>query len=271
MKGMSTSLASGANAPRLAPLEVAADERAEGLHVACVMDGNGRWATRRGLERVDGHAAGEAAINATVDAACELGLGHLSLFAFSTENWNRSEAEVAFLMQFNGDLIRKHGPSYHARNIRVRYLGRKQPPIPAWVLEEMARIEKLTANNTGLTLTFAFNHGGRAEIVDAVRALLASGSDPEMLTEKSFAQALAYPDMPDPDLIIRTSGEYRISNFMLWRAAYAEYVFTDVLWPDFRREHLEAALETFHRRERRYGGMPSAAAQPVTLAKAGSR
>jgi undecaprenyl diphosphate synthase len=236
-----------------------------GLHVAAIMDGNGRWAVRQGLERVDGHAAGEAAINAAVDAACEFGLGYLTLFAFSTENWSRPQPEVDFLMDFNRRLIVKHGADYHRRNIRVRYLGRKEPPIPDAVLEEMERIEALTALNTGLTLTFAFNHGGRAEIVDATRALLASGMDPSEIDEQSLSNALEFPDMPDPDLIIRTSGEYRVSNFMIWRAAYAEFVFMDVFWPDFRREHLEEALKIFNDRERRFGALPALEAQPASL------
>jgi undecaprenyl diphosphate synthase len=255
---LDSSLALDTTMRSLSPLGIAAAKPAKDLHVACIMDGNGRWAVRQGLERVDGHAAGEAAISATVDAACELGLGCLTLFAFSTENWDRPQPEVDFLMRFNRDLILKHGPGYHARNIRVRYLGRKQAPIPFDVLEAMANIEKLTANNTGLTLTFAFNHGGRAEIVDAARALILRGCDPNLLTESSFADALEYSDMPDPDLVIRTSGEYRVSNFMIWRAAYAEFVFMEVYWPDFRRDHLQEALEIFSMRERRFGGLPTA-------------
>jgi undecaprenyl diphosphate synthase len=240
--------------------EVSLVEAPAGLHVACIMDGNGRWAVRQRLERVDGHAAGEAAINAAVDAACELGLGYLTLFAFSTENWGRPQPEVDFLMDFNRRLIVKHGPNYHERNIRVRYLGRKEQPIPDAVLEEMEWIETLTAQNTGLTLTFAFNHGGRAEIVDAARALLGSGVEPSEIDEQSLSNALEFPDMPDPDLIIRTSGEYRVSNFMIWRAAYAEFVFMDVYWPDFRREHLEEALKIFNQRERRFGALVDPAA-----------
>jgi undecaprenyl diphosphate synthase len=268
MEGVLDSLAPGATADGLAPVgDVATTETTKRLHVACIMDGNGRWAVRQGLDRVDGHAAGETAINAAVDAACELDLGYLTLFAFSTENWDRPQPEVNFLMDFNKRLIVKHGADYHARNIRVRYLGRKQPPIPDSVLEEMERIETLTALNTGLTLTFAFNHGGRAEIVDAARALLANGCDPSELDEKSFSKALEFSDMPDPDLIIRTSGEYRISNFMIWRAAYSEFVFIDVYWPDFRREHLEEALEIFNKRERRFGALP-APVPPVALGSA---
>ena len=267
MERVLDSLTPGAAATSLGPVEdVATAEATKRLHVACIMDGNGRWAVQQGLERVDGHAAGEAAIDAAVDAACELDLGYLTLFAFSTENWGRPQPEVDFLMDFNKRLIEKHGPDYHARNIRVRYLGRKQPPIPDPVLAEMERIETLTALNTGLTLTFAFNHGGRAEIVDAARTLLANGFDPSELDEESFSKALEFSDMPDPDLIIRTSGEYRISNFMTWRAAYAEFVFMDVYWPDFRREHLVEALEIFNTRERRFGALPAVEVPPVALA-----
>lgn len=267
MEGVLDSLASGVAATSLGTVEeVAAADSTRGLHVACIMDGNGRWAVRQGLERVDGHAAGEAAINAAVDAACEFGLGYLTLFAFSTENWDRPQPEVDFLMDFNKRLIVKHGADYHRRNIRVRYLGRKEPPIPDPVLAEMERIETLTALNTGLTLTFAFNHGGRAEIVEAARALLASGCAPHELDEETFSKALELPDMPDPDLIIRTSGEYRISNFLIWRAAYAEFVFLDVFWPDFRREHLDEALAIFKKRERRFGALPTVEGQPAALA-----
>lgn len=269
MEGLLDSLVPGAAASSLAGVEdLATAETTKRLHVACVMDGNGRWAVQQGLERVDGHAAGETAVNAAIDAACELGLGYLTLFAFSTENWGRPQPEVDFLMDFNRRLIVKHGADYHRRNIRVRYLGRKQPPIPDPVIEEMERIETLTALNTGLTLTFAFNHGGRAEIVDAARALLANGVDPNELDEQSFSKALEYSDMPDPDLIIRTSGEYRVSNFMIWRAAYAEFVFMDVYWPDFRRKHLEEALEIFNKRERRFGALPTPATPTVALGSA---
>ena len=226
------------------------------LHVACIMDGNGRWATRRGLDRIQGHAAGEASILAAVDAALEEALGWLTLFAFSTENWNRPEAEVSFLMAFNAYVIGRHGADFHARNIRIRYLGQRHR-VPAEVLKAMDNIELLTSANTGLNLTFAFNHGGRSEIVDAVRMIVTSGVDPSVIDEDLVSSSLQFPDIPDPDLIIRTSGEFRLSNFMLWRAAYTELVFLDVLWPDFRGQHLREALDELSTRDRRYGAIES--------------
>lgn len=225
-----------------------------GLHVAAIMDGNGRWATRRDLQRIEGHAAGEDAIVAIVAAAEEHEVEELSLFAFSTENWNRPPAEVAFLMQFNGDLIDRHGPDYHVRNIRVRYLG-ERAQIPVEVRDKIEWIEDLTAANTGLKLNFAFNHGGRAEIASAVRSIVATGVAPGEIDESTIQDHLQFSDIPDVDLVIRTSGEFRISNFMLWRLAYAELVFLEVLWPDFRAEHLEEALRICATRTRRFGAI----------------
>jgi undecaprenyl diphosphate synthase len=227
------------------------------------MDGNGRWATRRGLPRIAGHDAGELAITATVDAALAEGIGWLTLFAFSSENWGRPQAEVDFLMDFNRRLIEKHGDDYDRRGIRMRYLGRQAEPIPAAVRGAMHEIETRTAKNSKLTLSFAFNHGGRAELVDAVRTLLEAPTSPHFITEHTIAGALQFADMPDPDLIIRTSGEYRLSNFMLWRAAYSELVFTDVLWPDFRGSDFREALEVYAQRGRRFGGVVESATPPV--------
>ncbi|HCT80667.1 MAG TPA: di-trans,poly-cis-decaprenylcistransferase [Micromonosporaceae bacterium] len=226
-------------------------------HVACIMDGNGRWATRRELERIDGHAAGEEAILATVDAAINLGLRWLTLFAFSTENWNRPEAEVSFLMAFNHGVIARHGGYFHSRGVRVRYMGSPDPRIPADLRRDMSSLEDLTRANSGMTLTLSFNFGGRAEIVDAVNQLLRCGDTGQTLTEELFTGLLQYPDMPDVDLLIRTSGEYRLSNFMLWRMAYAELLFTDVLWPDFRGVHLRSAVGAYSVRRRRFGSVPS--------------
>jgi undecaprenyl diphosphate synthase len=226
----------------------------EGLHVGAIMDGNGRWATRRGLPRIAGHAAGEEAVDAIVEEALRQGVTWLTVFAFSTENWNRPQSEVDFLMDFNRRLITSHGSDYHARNIRVRYLGASSR-VPEVVTEAIRSVEELTENNTGLNLTFAFNHGGRDEIVTAARELVTRGVDPGSIDEKVFAEHLPVNEMPDPDLIIRTSGEFRISNFLLWRAAYAEFVFLDVLWPDFRGEHLRDALRIFHARTRRFGAV----------------
>ena len=224
-------------------------------HVACVMDGNGRWATKRGLKRTDGHAAGEAALFDTVEGALDLGLRWLTVYAFSTENWRRPIDEVRFLMRFNRDILLRRRAELHERGVRVRFAGRRDWRVPRRLLTEQDETIALTAANRRLTLTFAFNYGGRAEIVDAVRALVAGGASANDITEKAIARHLYFPDMPDPDLVVRTSGEFRISNFLLWELAYSELVFTDVLWPDFRREHLAAAILEYQRRDRRFGGV----------------
>jgi undecaprenyl diphosphate synthase len=224
-------------------------------HVACVMDGNGRWATKRGLKRTDGHTAGEAALFDTVEGALDLGLRWLTVYAFSTENWRRPIDEVRFLMRFNRDILLRRRDELHERGVRVRFAGRRDWRVPRRLLREQDETIALTAGNRRLTLTFAFNYGGRAEIVDAVRALVAGGASADDITEKAIARHLYFPDMPDPDLVVRTSGEFRISNFLLWELAYSELVFTDVLWPDFRREDLADAIREYQRRERRFGGV----------------
>jgi undecaprenyl diphosphate synthase len=231
------------------------DPRRIPTHVACVMDGNGRWATKRGLKRTDGHAAGEKALFDTVEGALELGIRWLTVYAFSTENWRRPVDEVRFLMWFNRDILRRQRDALHEKGVRVRFAGRRDWRVPKRVLAEQDEAEAMTSRNRRLTLTFAFNYGGRAEIVDAVRALVAEGVEPDDVTEKAIAHHLYYPDMPDPDLVVRTSGEYRISNFLLWELAYSELVFTDVLWPDFRRHHLAEAIREYQRRDRRFGGV----------------
>jgi undecaprenyl diphosphate synthase len=207
-------------------------------HVGIVMDGNGRWARLRGLPRTDGHTAGEEAMWDTVVGANELGLGWLTMFAFSSENWKRPKAEVAFLMGFNRGLLRRRRDELHRMNVRVRFLGRRDWKVPRSVLKEMEISEELTRRNTGMTLTIAFNYGGRVEVVDAVKRLIAD-----------------HADMPDPDLIIRTSGEERISNFLLWQAAYSELYFTPVYWPDFDREQLYEAIRDYQKRSRRFGAI----------------
>ena len=224
-------------------------------HVACVMDGNGRWAQRRGLPRTEGHAAGETALFDTVEGALDIGVGWLTAWAFSTENWRRPPDEVRYLMGFNESLLVRRRDELHAKNVRVRFIGRRDWRVPRRVLRRMDETVGLTRDNTGLTLTMAFNYGGRAEIVDAVRSLVASGTPAEKITEKRVRDHLYAPDMPEPDLVVRTSGEYRLSNFMLWELAYSELVFTDVLWPDFRREHLFDAIRQFQNRDRRFGGV----------------
>jgi undecaprenyl diphosphate synthase len=224
-------------------------------HIACVMDGNGRWAQRRGLPRTEGHAAGEQALFDTVEGARDIGVRWLTAWAFSTENWRRPPDEVRYLMGFNEALLVRRRDELHDKNVRVRFIGRRDWRVPRRVLRRMDETVELTRHNTGLTLTMAFNYGGRAEIIDAVRALVASGTPADKITEKRVRDHLYAPDMPDPDLVVRTSGEFRLSNFMLWELAYSELVFTDVLWPDYRREHLFDAIREYQSRDRRFGGV----------------
>jgi len=228
-------------------------------HVAIVMDGNGRWATQRGLPRTEGHGAGEEALWDTVQGAHEAGVRWLTVYAFSTENWRRPASEVLYLMNFNRGLLRRRRDAMNAMNIRIRFTGRRDWRVPRSVLREIRISEDLTRDNTGMTLTIAFNYGGRAEILDAVKQILRDhGSGTirvERLSEDDIASRLYYPDMPDPDLVIRTSGEERISNFLLWEAAYSELWFTPVLWPDFDREILYEAIRDFQKRSRRFGGV----------------
>ena len=231
------------------------DQRRLPVHVACVMDGNGRWAQKRGLPRTEGHAAGEEALFDAVEGALDLGIGWLTVYAFSTENWRRPVDEVRYLMGFNERLLTSRRDELHAKGVRVRFSGRRDWRVPKRVLRRMDEAVELTKGNRRMTLTFAFNYGGRAEIVDAVRALAREGVPADKIDEKAIRSQLYQPDMPDPDLVIRTSGEFRISNFLLWELAYSELVFTEVLWPDFRREHLFEAVREFQRRDRRYGGV----------------
>jgi len=222
-------------------------------HVACVMDGNGRWASQRGLPRTEGHAAGEEALLDTVNGGLDIGVTWLTMFAFSTENWRRPADEVRYLMGFNESLLVRRRDELHDKGVRIRFAGRRDWRVPRRVLRRMDESIALTEGNRRMTLTMAFNYGGRAEIVDAVRALVAEGVSAGKIDEKAIRSHLYYPDQPDPDLVIRTSGEYRISNFLLWQLAYSELVFTGVLWPDFRRTHLFEAVAEYQRRERRYG------------------
>jgi undecaprenyl diphosphate synthase len=225
------------------------------VHIACVMDGNGRWATKRGLPRTEGHEAGERALFDVVEGALELGVQWLTVYAFSTENWRRPADEVRFLMRFNEALLVARRDELHERGVRVRSVGRRDWRVPTRVLKRLDEAIELTRGNRRMTLTLAFNYGGRAEIVDAVRAIVAEGVKPEKIDERAIRRHLYEPDMPDPDVMIRTSGECRISNFLLWELAYSELIFTDVLWPDFRREHLFEAVREFQRRDRRFGGV----------------
>jgi len=226
-------------------------------HVAVVMDGNGRWAQQRGWPRTRGHEAGEAALFDLVEGAIELGVGWVSAYAFSTENWRRSPDEVRFLMGFNRDVIRRRRDEMNAMGVRVRWAGRR-PRLWGSVIRELEEAEELTRDNDVLTLTMCVNYGGRAEIADAVAAIareVAAGRiSPDRISERTVARYLDEPDMPDVDLFLRSSGEQRTSNFLLWQSAYAELAFIDTLWPDVDRRHLWQACEDYARRDRRYGG-----------------
>ena len=231
-------------------------------HVAIVMDGNGRWANARGLPRTAGHEAGESALLDVVAGAIEIGVRHVSAFAFSTENWKRSPEEVRFLMGFNRDVLRRRRDEMNAWGVRVRWAGRR-PRLWRSVVAELEEAERLTRDNDVCTLTMCVNYGGRAEIADAARALAVEAAagrvDPSRVDEGLLARYLDEPDMPDVDLFVRTSGEQRTSNFLLWQSAYAELVFLDELWPDVDRRHLWGAVEEYARRDRRYGGAVDAA------------
>jgi undecaprenyl diphosphate synthase len=224
-------------------------------HVALVMDGNGRWAQRRGLPRTDGHAAGEEALLDTVWGALDAGIRWITVYAFSTENWKRPVDEVRFLMGFNERLLLNRRDELHSAGVRVQFIGRRDWRVPKRVLRHITDTEQMTRHNKKMTLSLAFNYGGRAELVDAVNALVAQGVAPGKVTEKAIRRHLYDPSMPDPELMVRTSGEFRISNFLLWQLAYSELVFTDVLWPDFRRGHLYEAIAEYQQRERRFGGI----------------
>ncbi len=221
--------------------------------VAIIMDGNGRWARRRGLPVAAGHRAGTKALRRTVEAAIDLGVQSLTVYAFSTENWSRSSEEVGALMDIFGETIDRELPDLARQGVRTRFIGRRDR-APRRLQEKMAGLEAETAGNDRLDLWIAFDYGGRAEIVQAVRRLIEEGVDAADVDENLLAANLFAPDMPDPDLLIRTSGELRVSNFLLWQLAYAELVFVDRLWPDFGKRELHSALAAYARRRRRFGG-----------------
>jgi undecaprenyl diphosphate synthase len=224
-------------------------------HVAIIMDGNGRWANARGLKRNAGHEAGEAALFDTVEGALELGIRYLTVYAFSTENWKRSPDEVRFLMNFNESLLLRRAGELDERDVRVRFIGRRLRPVPRRLVNLIEDTEERTANNERMQLTIAFNYGGQAELVDAAKTLakdLADGTV-KRANEKALAARLYDPSLPDVDLMVRTSGEHRTSNFLVWQAAYAELVFVETLWPDFNRIELARAVAEYQRRERRFG------------------
>ena len=237
-------------------------------HVAIVMDGNGRWANQRGLPRTEGHRAGEAALLDVMAGAIEMGIRHVSVYAFSTENWKRSPEEVRFLMGFSRDVLRRQRDTLNSWGVKIRWAGR-EPRLWRSVVNELKAAEELTVGNETCQLTMCVNYGGRAEISDAVQAIAAEVQagrlKPSAISEKTVAKYLDEPTLPDVDLFMRTSGEQRTSNFMLWQSAYAEMVFIDDLWPDVNRATLWAAVQEYASRDRRYGG---AVDKPTTQSQA---
>src|SRR5437879_2899736 len=225
-------------------------------HIAVIMDGNGRWAQKRHLPRVAGHRAGTQSARTTIETCARLKVEALTLYAFSVENWRRPKAEIEFLMQLLREYLRKEMPLIQKNNIRMRFLGRPEE-LPAGVQKDTREAMEATAGNTGMVLSIALNYGGRAEIVDAMNAILAerNGHGGAAVTEEQLSRHLYTANLPDPDLLIRTSGEMRVSNFLLWQIAYAEIFVTETLWPDFNRARLLEALVDFQGRERRYGGI----------------
>ena len=240
---------SGVKPPKMDPKQIP-------QHVAVVMDGNGRWAKQRGLARTAGHEAGEAALLDMVHGAIEIGVKELSAFAFSTENWRRSPEEVKFLMEFNRQVLRKRRDEMNELGVKIRWVGREKR-LMASVLKELKEAQELTKNNKVLTVNMCINYGGRAEMLDAAVAIakdaLKKKVKPDSLTEKSISKYLYAPPMRDVDLFLRSSGEQRTSNFLMWQSAYAEMVFLDVLWPDADRRTLWKAIEIYAERERRFG------------------
>jgi undecaprenyl diphosphate synthase len=227
-------------------------------HVAVIMDGNGRWAKSRGLPRIAGHHSGMKAVKRIAKAADRIGIQVLTLYAFSTENWKRPKAEVEFLMKLPEEFLSIELEELIENNVQVRMMGIKEG-LPSHTLAAVEEAVRRTADNTGMILNFALNYGSRMEMADAARGLAREAArgelDPESITEELFASRLLSSELPDPDLLIRTSGELRLSNFMLWQLAYSEFWFTDVYWPEFTEQHLFTAIREYQRRKRRYGGL----------------
>lgn len=223
-------------------------------HVAIIMDGNGRWAQHRHIPRLAGHRAGVETVRSTIERLNQYGIRYLTLYSFSTENWNRPLEEVNGIFRLAEEVMDRETRVLHQKNARLRHLGRLDG-LPPSLQQAIKQAMELTKNNTGMTLGFAFNYGGRIEIMDAVCRLVADGIPAQQLDEKLFSRYLYTAGFPDVDLVIRTGGELRISNFLLWQAAYAEYYFTDVLWPDFVPEEVDKALLAYSQRQRRFGGL----------------
>lgn len=217
------------------------------------MDGNGRWAQAQGLPRTEGHKAGEHSLFEVVETCDDVGVDWLTVYGFSTENWKRPKDEVNFLINFNEEILVRRRDELHERNVRIRFIGRRDWRVPKRLIRRMDESLELTQHNSGLTFTIAFNYGGRAEIVDAVRRIVEAGTPAAKITEKTIARELYDPEMPDPDLVIRTSGEQRLSGFLLWQSVHSEFYFSDVLWPAFRRVDLLRAMRSYAARERRFG------------------
>jgi undecaprenyl diphosphate synthase len=225
-------------------------------HLAIIMDGNGRWAKRRNLPRLAGHKAGTDNLHRVLNECDRLGIKIVTLYAFSTENWRRSEDEVSGLMRLLEIVIDRELAELHRKGVQIRHIGRTDR-IPPALYKKVERAIDHTRNNTRLILNIALNYGGRAEIVDAVKQMLADGLDPNYIDENTISRYLYTSDLPDPELIVRTSGEYRVSNFLIWQGAYSEYYITDVYWPDFDEVELRKAIQQFGKRERRFGGAKS--------------
>ncbi len=222
-------------------------------HVAIIMDGNGRWAKKRHLPRIEGHRAGSKSVQEVVETCARIGIKYLTLYAFSKENWKRPKREISTLWKLLKDYLKREDKVLVKNNLRLKVIGQRED-IPADVLSELKRVEELTKNNARMTIVLALNYGGRAEIVDAVKKILMDKTiEPASLNEETFSSYLYTSGIPDPDLLIRTSGEQRISNFLLWEIAYSEIWITPQLWPDFRRKHILQALVEFQKRERRFG------------------
>ena len=226
-------------------------------HVAITMDGNGRWARERGLPRLAGHRAGTENIRAVLQALERHGVPYVTIYAFSTENWARPEAEVEGLIRLLGEALDREVRALHERNVRILHLGSRER-LPAHLAEAIEAGLQLTKRNDGLTLCVGFDYGGRREIVDAVRELVAQGATPDEVTEDAIRERMYLPEVPEPDLIIRTGGDQRLSNFLLWQAAYSELYFTPTLWPDFGQDGVDAAIDAYRRRPRRFGKAPDA-------------